>query len=55
MCYGRGSTRLAITDANFFLGRIVPEYFPFPLDYDAVKKVFSLSFIFTFYLSRDSL
>lgn len=40
MCYGKGSDRLAITDANFFLGRIVPEYFPFKLDANATKRGF---------------
>jgi 5-oxoprolinase (ATP-hydrolysing) len=34
-CYGRGGP-LCITDVNLFLGRIVPERFPFPLDRDAV-------------------
>jgi 5-oxoprolinase (ATP-hydrolysing) len=34
-CYGRGGP-LCITDVNVFLGRIVPERFPFPLDRDAV-------------------
>jgi 5-oxoprolinase (ATP-hydrolysing) len=36
-CYGRGGP-LTITDVNFFLGRIVPERFPFPLDIDATKR-----------------
>ena len=30
-CYGRGGP-LAVTDVNFFLGKILPEHFPFPLD-----------------------
>ncbi|KAH6879541.1 Hydantoinase B/oxoprolinase-domain-containing protein [Thelonectria olida] len=38
-CYGRGGP-LTITDANFFLGRIVPDLFPRPLEYDVVKKKF---------------
>jgi N-methylhydantoinase A/oxoprolinase/acetone carboxylase beta subunit len=36
-CYGRGGP-LAVTDLNFFLGRILPEYFPFPLDRAAVEQ-----------------
>jgi 5-oxoprolinase (ATP-hydrolysing) len=35
-CYGRGGP-LTITDVNLFLGRIVPERFPFPLDRYAAK------------------
>ncbi len=35
-CYGRGGP-LTVTDLNFFLGKIVPEYFPFPLDRAAVE------------------
>ncbi|KAL1963413.1 hypothetical protein VTN77DRAFT_8429 [Rasamsonia byssochlamydoides] len=38
-CYGKGGP-LTITDANFFLGRILPDYFARPLDYDVVKKKF---------------
>ena len=34
-CYGRGGP-LAVTDVNLFLGRIVPDRFPFPLDLEAV-------------------
>ena len=34
-CYGAGG-ELAITDMNFFLGRIPPARFPFPLDASAV-------------------
>jgi 5-oxoprolinase (ATP-hydrolysing) len=36
-CYGRGGP-LAVTDLNFFLGRILPERFPFPLDRAAVER-----------------
>ncbi|HKD38373.1 MAG TPA: hydantoinase/oxoprolinase family protein, partial [Pirellulales bacterium] len=36
-CYGRGGP-LAVTDLNFFLGRILPERFPFPLDRNAVER-----------------
>ncbi|KZF20095.1 putative 5-oxoprolinase [Xylona heveae TC161] len=36
-CYGKGGP-LTITDANFFLGRILQDYFPRPLDYDSVQK-----------------
>lgn len=39
-CYGLGGP-LTVTDANFFLGRIVPDLFPRPLDYDVVKKKFA--------------
>jgi 5-oxoprolinase (ATP-hydrolysing) len=35
-CYGRGGP-LTVTDLNFFLGKIVPEHFPFPLDRAAVE------------------
>jgi 5-oxoprolinase (ATP-hydrolysing) len=35
-CYGRGGP-LAVTDLNFYLGRILPERFPFPLDRRAVE------------------
>ncbi|KAH3909551.1 hypothetical protein HBH56_157960 [Parastagonospora nodorum] len=38
-CYGRGGP-LTVTDANFFLGRIVPDLFPRPLDKDVVKEKF---------------
>ena len=34
-CYGRGGP-LTVTDVNFFLGRILPAHFPFPLDRAAV-------------------
>ena len=36
-CYGRGGP-LTITDCNFYLGRIVPEHFPFPLYRAAVVR-----------------
>jgi 5-oxoprolinase (ATP-hydrolysing) len=36
-CYGRGGP-LTITDCNLYLGRIVPEHFPFPLDRAAVDQ-----------------
>lgn len=36
-CYGRGGP-LAVTDINFFLGKIPPEFFPFPLDRQAVER-----------------
>ena len=35
-CYGRGGP-LTVTDVNFFLGKIVPAQFPFPLDAQAVE------------------
>ncbi|MBI3465903.1 MAG: hydantoinase, partial [Planctomycetes bacterium] len=35
-CYGRGGP-LAVTDLNFYLGKILPERFPFPLDRAAVE------------------
>ncbi|KAK4506076.1 hypothetical protein PRZ48_004041 [Zasmidium cellare] len=38
-CYGRGGP-LTVTDANLFLGRIIPESFPRPLDVEVVKKKF---------------
>ncbi|KAK8216349.1 hydantoinase [Phyllosticta capitalensis] len=38
-CYGLGGP-LTITDANYFLGRILPDYFPRPLDSEIVKKKF---------------
>ncbi|MBZ0252158.1 MAG: hydantoinase/oxoprolinase family protein, partial [Candidatus Methylomirabilis sp.] len=28
ICYGRGGSEVTVTDANFFLGRLVQEYFP---------------------------
>jgi 5-oxoprolinase (ATP-hydrolysing) len=36
-CYGRGGP-LTVTDLNFFLGRIVAERFPFPLDRAAAER-----------------
>ncbi|MEX2318014.1 MAG: hydantoinase B/oxoprolinase family protein [Pirellulales bacterium] len=36
-CYGRGGP-LTITDVNFYLGRIVAERFPFPLDRRATDQ-----------------
>lgn len=39
-CYGRDGP-LTVTDANLILGRIVPDYFPRPLDFVAVKRKFS--------------
>lgn len=36
-CYGRGGP-LAVTDVNFYLGKIPPERFPFPLDRAAVQR-----------------
>jgi 5-oxoprolinase (ATP-hydrolysing) len=36
-CYGRGGP-LAVTDLNLYLGKILPEYFPFPLDRAAVER-----------------
>ncbi|RMZ46598.1 hypothetical protein AFCA_012137 [Aspergillus flavus] len=39
-CYGKGGP-LTVTDANLLLGRIIPEYFPKPLDLDIVKQKFA--------------
>jgi 5-oxoprolinase (ATP-hydrolysing) len=39
-CYGRGGP-LTVTDANFLLGRIIPDYFPQKLDLDIVKSKFA--------------
>ncbi|KAL4910884.1 hypothetical protein BDW74DRAFT_184529 [Aspergillus multicolor] len=39
-CYGRGGP-LTVTDANFFLGRIIPDLFPRPLDFAVVQKKFA--------------
>jgi 5-oxoprolinase (ATP-hydrolysing) len=36
-CYGRGGP-LAVTDLNFFLGKILPEHFPFPLLRQGVEQ-----------------
>lgn len=38
-CYGKGGP-LTITDANFFLGRILEDYFPNKLDFEIVKSKF---------------
>ncbi|MFN0198019.1 MAG: hydantoinase B/oxoprolinase family protein, partial [Planctomycetaceae bacterium] len=35
-CYGRGGP-LTVTDVNLYLGKILPERFPFPLDVAAVE------------------
>ncbi len=41
LCYGDPSAReLAITDVNFFLGRIRPDRFPFPLQRAPVEAAF---------------
>ncbi|KAF4965601.1 hypothetical protein FSARC_6623 [Fusarium sarcochroum] len=39
-CYGRGGP-LTVTDANFLLGRIIPDFFPRRLDRDIVLEKFS--------------
>ncbi|MHC4877378.1 MAG: hydantoinase B/oxoprolinase family protein [Planctomycetota bacterium] len=36
-CYGRGGP-LTVTDVNVFLGRVLPEYFPFPLHLERVQS-----------------
>jgi 5-oxoprolinase (ATP-hydrolysing) len=36
-CYGRGGP-LTVTDCNFYLGRLLPEHFPFPLDRPAAER-----------------
>lgn len=36
-CYGKGGP-LTVTDVNLFLGRILKDRFPFPLDVDAVES-----------------
>src|SRR5204862_6460757 len=36
-CYGRGGP-LTVTDCNLYLGRLLPEHFPFPLDLTAVES-----------------
>ena len=36
-CYGRGGP-LTVTDINLYLGRVLPSYFPFPLDVSAVER-----------------
>lgn len=35
-CYGKGGP-LTVTDVNLFLGKIVPEHFAFPLDFESVR------------------
>ncbi len=35
-CYGRGGP-LTVTDVNLYLGKLLPDYFPFPLDHGAVE------------------
>ncbi|KAI5459135.1 Hydantoinase B/oxoprolinase-domain-containing protein [Mariannaea sp. PMI_226] len=39
-CYGKGGP-LTVTDANFLLGRIIPDFFPRRLDLDIVKAKFA--------------
>lgn len=39
-CYGKGGP-LTVTDANFLLGRIIPDFFPRKLDLDIVKAKFA--------------
>jgi 5-oxoprolinase (ATP-hydrolysing) len=39
-CYGRGGP-LTVTDANFFLGRVIPKYFPMKLDLQVVRDKFA--------------
>ncbi|KAG4255385.1 hypothetical protein LB506_006383 [Fusarium annulatum] len=39
-CYGRGGP-LTVTDANFLLGRIIPDFFPRRLDRDVVRDKFA--------------
>lgn len=39
-CYGRGGP-LTVTDANFLLGRIIPDFFPRRLDRDIVREKFT--------------
>ncbi|MEX0725552.1 MAG: hydantoinase/oxoprolinase family protein, partial [Planctomycetaceae bacterium] len=36
-CYGRGGP-LTVTDVNLYLGKILPERFPFPLEFAAVEQ-----------------
>jgi 5-oxoprolinase (ATP-hydrolysing) len=36
-CYGRGGP-LTVTDINVYLGRVVPEFFPFPLDRAVIQR-----------------
>jgi 5-oxoprolinase (ATP-hydrolysing) len=39
-CYGRGGP-LTVTDANFLLGRIIPDFFPRRLDHEIVRQKFA--------------
>jgi 5-oxoprolinase (ATP-hydrolysing) len=39
-CYGRGGP-LTVTDANFLLGRIIPDFFPRRLDREIVREKFA--------------
>lgn len=39
-CYGRGGP-LTVTDANFLLGRIIPDFFPRRLDREIVRENFA--------------
>ncbi|CAG7562687.1 unnamed protein product [Fusarium equiseti] len=39
-CYGRGGP-LTVTDANFLLGRIIPDFFPRRLDHEIVREKFA--------------
>jgi 5-oxoprolinase (ATP-hydrolysing) len=36
-CYGRGGP-LAVTDMNFYQGKVLADYFPFPLDHATVQQ-----------------
>ncbi len=40
-CYGSGGP-LTVTDLNVFLGRVLPEHFPFPLELDAITNRLTL-------------
>lgn len=40
-CYGRGGP-LTVTDANFLLGRIIPDFFPRRLDREIVREKFAI-------------
>ncbi|KAL3466986.1 putative 5-oxoprolinase [Aspergillus heterothallicus] len=50
-CYGRGGP-LTVTDANFFLGRIIADLFPRPLDFAVVQRKFA-ELTDTINLSKD--
>ncbi|HEX4474263.1 MAG TPA: hydantoinase B/oxoprolinase family protein [Polyangiaceae bacterium] len=42
LCYGRrGARELTATDVNLFLGRLLPDRFPFPLDLEAPRAALS--------------